>query len=63
MVLRCINDGIYWIVFYSLLTIFLLDKGKVENINQSVQLAKEAVGYDLKDGESWCNILPFCFNF
>jgi len=30
------------------------EKGKVENVNQSVQLAKEAVSLDLKDGESWC---------
>jgi len=29
------------------------EKGKVENVKQSVQLAKEAVALDLKDGESW----------
>jgi hypothetical protein len=27
---------------------------KLKNVEQSVEKAKEAVGFDVKDGTSWC---------
>lgn len=28
----------------------------MKNVEKSVQIAKDAVSMDIKDGESWCNI-------
>ena len=42
------------ILFY-----FVDQNEKVENIKISVEKAKEAVQYDVKDGTSWCKLLDF----
>ena len=58
MVLRSVDDGNLKFRWNKEVSIFV-EKGKVENVKQSVQLAKEAVAVDLKDGDSWCNFFEF----
>ena len=35
---------------------FFLAKERTKNVAKSVELAKEAVAQDIKDGESWCKL-------